>query len=525
MEKMKTICGLIVVGVFLWVTPSKGQVVSVDCSSESLQTAINSNNPWTTFNVSGTCDENITIWETSEGVTINGGGTATINGPDPVNPTVTVRTQGVTITGFTISGGIEGVLVIKGGAATIKNNIVQDTGRAGIALSMHSYATITNNTISSNLGPGISVSESSSSRIGFSNYSDTIASPNIIQNNGENGIVVMRGSSARIVGNTVSDNDGYGIVVFWGSHADISNNTINDNEADGIYAGYDSSVNLGSLTGTTIFDLPNATTINNGYSGLGCSMGASVTGRIGTLNGNSGPINSTGIGVKTSEIENDYGIDLLTASSGLTTGLIRLGNATADNTAKVARMVVRHYNNAEEPVYLFGSASTSTDNFVAFGGGSPLGNAATQLDLFTAENTTTPVGTSRITIKGNGYIGIGTQSPSYPLQMAGGAYTDGSSWINGSSREYKDDIERLTSEEAFEAFQRLDPVKYAYKTDRTEKRVGFIAEEVPDLLATKDRRGLSPMDIVAVLTKVVQEQQRTISVLSEKVNQLEKGLK
>ena len=39
----------------------------------------------------------------------------------------------------------------------------------------------------------------------------------------------------------------------------------------------------------------------------------------------------------------------------------------------------------------------------------------------------------------------------------------------------------------------------------TEKRVGFIAEEVPDLVATKDRKGLSPMDIVAVLTKVVQE--------------------
>ena len=37
--------------------------------------------------------------------------------------------------------------------------------------------------------------------------------------------------------------------------------------------------------------------------------------------------------------------------------------------------------------------------------------------------------------------------------------------------------------------------------------MGFIAEDVPDLVATKDRKGLSPMDIVAVLTKVLQEQQ------------------
>ena len=84
-------------------------------------------------------------------------------------------------------------------------------------------------------------------------------------------------------------------------------------------------------------------------------------------------------------------------------------------------------------------------------------------------------------------------------------------------------------------------MKFAYKKDLTEKHVGFIAEDVPELVSTKDRKGLSPMDIVAVLTKVVQEQQRiiedqqktakeqrevsnqqqkTISVLSEKVDEL-----
>jgi TolA-binding protein len=36
------------------------------------------------------------------------------------------------------------------------------------------------------------------------------------------------------------------------------------------------------------------------------------------------------------------------------------------------------------------------------------------------------------------------------------------------------------------------------------------ARDVPDLVATKDRKGLSPMDIVAVLTKVVQEKSKVI---------------
>jgi hypothetical protein len=206
-------------------------------------------------------------------------------------------------------------------------------------------------------------------------------------------------------------------------------------------------------------------------------------------------------------------------------GLVYLSNTTADNTAKVSRMVLNHYSNAELPVYLFGAASTSTNNYVAFGGGNTIGNAATQLDLYTAEDTTTPVGTPRITIKGNGNVGIGTQSPSYPLQMAGGAYTNGSSWIDASSREYKDNIKGLKVEDAIETLQGLNPVTFSYKVNQEENHVGFVAEDVPDLIATKDRKGLSPMDIVAVLTKVVQEQQRTISALSEKVSELERALK
>jgi hypothetical protein len=97
--------------------------------------------------------------------------------------------------------------------------------------------------------------------------------------------------------------------------------------------------------------------------------------------------------------------------------------------------------------------------------------------------------------------------------MAGGAYTNGSSWFDISSREYKDNIEALSTEEALKAIKELNPVKYSYKIDTSEKRVGFIAEEVPELLSTKDRKGLSPMDIVAVLTKVVQEHEKMVKEL------------
>ena len=132
-----------------------------------------------------------------------------------------------------------------------------------------------------------------------------------------------------------------------------------------------------------------------------------------------------------------------------------------------------------------------------------------------------------------GKVGIGTTSPSYPLQMGSGAYvTTGGVWTNASSRDYKKDIVELTTEKAMDALTQLNPVEFAYKADSQERHVGFIAEDAPALVATRDRKGMSPMDVVAVLTKVLQEQQRvvqdqrsTIAELSRRLAVVEKRVK
>ena len=127
-----------------------------------------------------------------------------------------------------------------------------------------------------------------------------------------------------------------------------------------------------------------------------------------------------------------------------------------------------------------------------------------------------------LTVMENGYVGYGVMA-AYPLHMASGAYcTTGGVWTNASSREYKKDIRALSSEEAMGALEGLTPVRFSYKDDFGEQHVGFIAEDVPELVASKDRKGMSPMDVVAVLTRVVQEQQKTIAELSRKMALLEK---
>jgi len=128
----------------------------------------------------------------------------------------------------------------------------------------------------------------------------------------------------------------------------------------------------------------------------------------------------------------------------------------------------------------------------------------------------------RMIVTNVGNVGIGTSNPGFPIELASGAHvTAGGVWTNASSRELKDAIESLTSDEARAAVAALTPVKFVYRIDGSERHVGFIAEEVPALVATPDRRTLSPMDIVAVLTRVVQEQDRRIAELAARVAALE----
>ena len=125
----------------------------------------------------------------------------------------------------------------------------------------------------------------------------------------------------------------------------------------------------------------------------------------------------------------------------------------------------------------------------------------------------------RITVDRDGNVGFGVSRPDHPLEMASGAHVSaGGVWTNSSSREKKENIETLQADVATNALMSLQPVLFNYRNETDEEYVGFIAEDVPDLVAVGDREALSSMDIVAVLTKVVQEQQKKIKELEERLD-------
>jgi hypothetical protein len=130
----------------------------------------------------------------------------------------------------------------------------------------------------------------------------------------------------------------------------------------------------------------------------------------------------------------------------------------------------------------------------------------------------------RMTIAISGNVGIGVTVPAYPLHMASGAHcTAGGVWTNASSRALKENIVDLKAEEAVAALNELNPVRFTYKSDRADEQVGFIAEDVPELVATRDRKGMSAMDVVAVLTRVVQEQQKALAGLQAEIKMLKEA--
>lgn len=135
-----------------------------------------------------------------------------------------------------------------------------------------------------------------------------------------------------------------------------------------------------------------------------------------------------------------------------------------------------------------------------------------QLGIFIAKNT------------GNVLIGVESVPPSAPpsastakLYVNGaifGQQVGGTDIVQLSSQTLKQDITQMSSQEAAVLLEQLRPVKFAYQDDETNAtRAGFLAEETPDLLTSADQKAIRILDVVAVLTRSLKDQQKTVADL------------
>jgi Right handed beta helix region len=346
-------------------------VKKVECDKgHTLTQALKKAKPGDTLQVTGTCQERVTI--ITDRLTLDGGGSAVLDGggggPTEFEGVVTIDgVQGVTLMGFTIQNGPgEGILGLRGAEIAVLDATVQNNAGSGIAIADGSTANLTDCIIQGN-AVGINIFTSSSAILrGAITGSDNTG--NGAEVNGQS-MLEIRGAQVELNGNggagllagsgqvaifgftaaqgstlTANGNGNFGIIIFtpqsqltifgadfFGSGANIV--TAANTGADGILvsAGF-----LASPFGTGKFILENNATGLNFIEGAG----AVITGGLSVRNNGKGVLadgagNLTLVSVPSnpSSIENNTGTDVeLAFGTRVTFGGVTIGTITCDAT-------------------------------------------------------------------------------------------------------------------------------------------------------------------------------------------------
>ena len=112
-------------------------------------------------------------------------------------------------------------------------------------------------------------------------------------------------------------------------------------------------------------------------------------------------------------------LDISSGNTALNIGADFNSITRTNNTNKIGRITSMHYANAEEPLALILGFSEASRSKVNIGGGISGANAATEVVIWTAKNTTTTTGAERMRIASDGNVGINTNNPTEKLHVIG----------------------------------------------------------------------------------------------------------
>lgn len=286
-------------------TPSS--IAQVNCNAgETIEQALQTALPGTTIQVTGTCNETITI--TTNRLTLDGQGTAVLNGGGGGEAGLTFSgvitidgAQGVTITGITVTNGAaDGITGRRGAAFTVRDTVAENNADDGIQVGEFATAELINCTTQHNGGHGIVVTFNSSALFRGANESSNNTRHGIFvfgssfahfiegniqaNNNGDTGILIATGASAFTSAEiTTNGNVRFGMTLAIGGSLQTSGGSISaaNNNINGLQVGNGATLTI--FPGTTV------TLENNAGAGLnivGSSRALSLPGSTLAIEGN-----------------------------------------------------------------------------------------------------------------------------------------------------------------------------------------------------------------------------------------------
>jgi hypothetical protein len=133
-----------------------------------------------------------------------------------------------------------------------------------------------------------------------------------------------------------------------------------------------------------------------------------------------------------------------------------------------------------------------------------------------------------------GRVGLGTTTPSHPLQMGSGAYCSaGGTWTDASSAELKENFTEVNTAEILAKLQELPVRRWNYKAeDASVQHMGPVAEDFHSLfglggsdkaISGVDRSGVA-LAAIQGLYQLVEEKDAEIAALKEQNERMQSRL-
>ena len=227
------------------------------------------------------------------------------------------------------------------------------------------------------------------------------------------------------------------------------------------------------------------------------------------------------------------------ANSGFGSGALQNntsgGNNCAFGTWALIRNTTGNYNCAFGWNALAGNTTATTTGSgnvaVGYQAGSSLSTGSNNVMI--GCNVQSPDMASNNTIT----IGVNGNTPADQIKLLAkkGILSDATAWTYGSDRRLKHDI--VPIDQGLSFVMKLKPSEFVYNTDESSKKsLGFIAQEVQETMAAENMNGndyhlvqeigegmlgLNTTELIPVLTKAIQEQQKIIEQLEARLKALE----